>query len=152
MFRIMTLLASYFIGKSLRHSDGNGETARILFHLPLLMIRKILKLFMIGFGSLLVGVIGIAFLLRDLLFQLQIDSQIIFKVSTGISIFVVLAGFGVCAWIFQKKNWIQIEDLIVPVETVEIQEAQHQPDLMTVIVAMVSDLLSKKVSRRTSAP
>ena len=150
MLRLVTLLATYFIGKSLSHINGQAGTAPLMFRLPLLMIRKILKLFMIGFGSLLVGVMGLTFLLKDIFFQLQVNSQILLTATTGISLLVVASGFGICVWTFRKKNWVDAEDLTVPAEPIVGQEAPHQSDLMTALIAMASDFLNEKAHRRAS--
>ncbi len=151
MLRLVTLLASYFIGKSLNQAQGHSGTAPLMFRLPFLMIRKVLKLFMIGFGSLLVGVMGLGFLFKDIFFQLQVNSQILLTPATGISILLAAAGFGVCIWTFRKKNWVAAGDLTVPAEPIVVQEAPHQPDLMTAFITIVSDLLNEKANRRTSA-
>ena len=151
MLRLVTLLATYFIGKSLNHAGGTHGPSPFLFRLPLLMIRKVLKLFMMGFGSLLVGVMGLGFLLKDMIFQMQVNNQIFLTASAGISIVVGAAGFGLCAWTFRKKNWVDAGDLTVPAEPMVGQEARHQPDLMTALTTIASDFLNEKANRRASA-
>ena len=96
MLRIATMLASYFIGRALNNSSRSGASAPFLMRWPLLMIRKILKLFLIGFGSLLVGLIGFGFFVGDILLQLQTENQFYFKASTGVSLAVVFIGIGAC--------------------------------------------------------
>ena len=148
MLRLITLIVSYLIGKSLTEAP---KAHPFLYQIPLLVIRKILKLFLIGFGSLLVGVIGMAFLLKDILFQLQSYNQFTLTSATGVSIFVSLMGFSLCAWILRKNNWVDVADLIVPNEAVVLQEVQHQPDLMTALITFASGFLNEKANRRTSA-
>ena len=149
MLRIVTMLASYFIGRSLNNSSITGAPAPFLFRLPLLMIRKILKLFLIGFGSLLVSVIGLGFLLGDILLQLQTENQILLKATTGVSFTVALVGIGVCIWTFRKKNWIQAEDLTI--QPLITQEVAPQSGLATLLNTLIENFINDKSSRRTSS-
>ena len=120
MFKIFTIIATYLIGKSLNAANNSQGPSPFLFRLPLLMIRKILKLFMVGFGSLLIGVMGVGFLVKDLLFQLQTQSQLLLTPSMGVSLIVAILGFAVCILTFRKKNWLDAGDLTIPVEPLSV--------------------------------
>lgn len=149
MLRIATMLASYFIGRALNNSSRSGASAPFLMRWPLLMIRKILKLFLIGFGSLLVGLIGFGFFVGDILLQLQTENQFYFKASTGVSLAVVFIGIGACVWTFRKKNWIDPQPQMMP--PIMNQDVAPQPDFATLFNAIVDSFVKDKPGRQTSS-
>jgi hypothetical protein len=148
MLRLMTTLLNFYIGRSMEFS-GDGGQAPLLIRLPLLMLRRILQLFMIGFGSLLVGIIGAAFLLKEITDQLQSQNFLVINASMGISILVVAVGIGACLWTFRKNNWENTENLMVRAEPVirpQPQISQALPDLMTQILAVLTEIMSEKAN------
>lgn len=108
--RTFTMLLSFMLGKLVA---GPFQPPSTLMKLPMLMVRKVVQLFMLSFGALLVGVIGIGLFLREIIVQLQTDGQVIFSASMGISLLVAVVSWIGCAVVFKKSQWLDADDLKV---------------------------------------
>jgi hypothetical protein len=143
MTKILGLVASLLVGRIM---GGGVQQPSVLLKFPMLMIRKIIRLFMLGFGSLLIGVTAVGFLLRDITSQLQTQGALYFTASLWISGLLAAAAFFSCAFFLRRKIWTNTEDLSlevpVPAETARQMDPTHA------ISTLLFDFLENRKVRR----
>src|SRR5687768_6650785 len=99
MTKVLGLVTSLLLGKFL---GTDSQRPSVLLRLPMLMVRKVIQLFMVGFGALLVGVIAVGFFLRDITSQLQTQGELFFTSSMWVSGLLAIAAFAGCGYVLRK--------------------------------------------------
>lgn len=143
MLKVLSVLMTFFIGKVL----GASQSPSTLIKIPLLMIRRVVQLSLIGLGSLVVGLIAVGFLLAEVTSQLRLQNEVILTSSIGTCLVLALAGVIGCAVVFRKKHWVEAENLTAPKEP---QSSTREPDLMQALSMLIMDYVQEKSLRRQS--
>ncbi len=145
MMKILGLVASLLAGRIIGVSPQHPS---VLLKFPMLMIRKIIRLFMLGFGSLLIAVMAVGFLLRDITSQLQTQGALYFTASLWVSGLLASAAFFSCAFFLRRKLWTNTEDLTLEVPMPA--ETARQMDPTHAISTLLFDFLENRKIRRTN--
>lgn len=138
MARIISVFLSFFLGKFLA---GGIKPSAYLLRISMLMLRKVLQLFMVSFGALLFGIVGLGIFLQDITSQLQVSGQVFFTPSMGVSLTVAVMSFLGCALVFRKPMWLESSDL-----QLQTQSATQAPDLLHSLANILKQVLDEKMN------
>jgi hypothetical protein len=147
MTKVLGLLSTLLLGKFL---GTDSQRPSVLLRLPMLMVRKVIQLFMVGFGALLVGVIAVGFFLRDVTFQLQTQGQLFFSASMWVSGILAIAAFVACGFVMRKRAWVNPDDLTLDVPMPPQPQVQ-QADATHAITTLLFDYLENRRARRAAS-
>jgi hypothetical protein len=139
MTRILTLLASLIVGKLL----GDAQRASVLVKLPMLMVRKIIQLFFVGFGFLLTGIIALGLLLREVMIQLQDRGQVFFSPAMWVASGLMVLAFIGCGLALRRKIWLKPDSSLD-------SEPQPTMDPTNALSTLLMDFLEDRKARRAA--
>jgi hypothetical protein len=141
MAKIFSLLLSMMIGKI------SGGDPQFLTRLPMLMVRKVVKQFFLGFAGLSIGVIGVGYMLREIISQLSLQEGIHLSSVLLLTILTAVCGFTACFMALRKAAWTSSEDLQVVQVSAPVQATAPgagTSDLVQVLTALAMEYMEER--------